>query len=197
MSQSHNSDVFSSSLYDSDIENISCLTPESHQLFTPIPDLSESQHTIDSLNPDFIRPLIPNRALIPDCLARVGPHKEKSYILYDAMVNKEFMDWWFRTHCGQSRNIKWDSGHLSLTWEGFHQVARISDGAAKVMCKRCGTILEHAQSVCRGKSMRHGTSTMGKHLKLSSCINTAKDRTQKPDITQYMRSKVSALFPLI
>ena len=130
MSQSQHSDALSSSLYDSDFENLSYLTPEGHPLFAQthnLPMSQASQRTFDSTVLEFLRPLIP--LPIPSCLQRVGPSRNKAYILYDEMVDKEFMEWWIGTHCGKNRSIKWDSAHLSQAWYGFHQVAHSSDGA--------------------------------------------------------------------
>ncbi|KAJ5851260.1 uncharacterized protein N7529_010645 [Penicillium soppii] len=63
MSQTQQS-TFSSSIYDSDLDNLETLLTE-----------------------DFLRPAIPS--LIPSCLTRVSPNRVKNYLLYDEMVYNE------------------------------------------------------------------------------------------------------------
>ena len=188
MSQSQYSDAFSSSLYDSDI-NLAYLTPENEQLAT-ISEPSTSQLAINSFDPEFLRPPIP--LLVPEGLTRVGPDRRKAFVLYNEMVDKEFMDWWIRTQHGGPSNtkIRWDSKHQSKSWDEFDQVAHSSDGAPKVMCKRCGAILEHPQSLSSGTTARQGTSTMGKHLKGTGCTKAARHRTQKSGITRFIKATV-------
>ncbi|KAJ5812290.1 hypothetical protein N7474_008591 [Penicillium riverlandense] len=58
--------------------NLSYLTP-SNQLAT----LSTSQHTIETFDPNFLRPNIP--LIAPSCLIRVRPDRRKAFVLYDKM----------------------------------------------------------------------------------------------------------------
>lgn len=85
---------------------------------------------------------------------------------------------------------------ISQSLGELDQVAHSSDGAPKVMCKRCGAILEHPQSLSSGTTARQGTSTMGKHLKGTGCTKAARHRTQKSGITQFINATVT-LYPLI
>ena len=187
MSQSQNSEVFSSSIYDSDIDNIAYLAPENGQLFTPDP--SCSQQLFDSFNTDFLRP--PPPSMIPPSLTLVGPGRKKSFALYDIEMHTEWVNWWLETGYGNSSKIRWDLVHLSDTWKQFHQVANTSDGAPKVMCKRCGQILEHPFSLKAGGTARHGTSTMLRHSKSASCLRSSNNSVQKSGLTKFVQSKVS------
>lgn len=189
MSQSQQSDSLSSSIYDSNIDNIAYLPSDAPQLLTS--DLSSSQQTFDSFDPEFLRPRPP--PLIPSSLTRVGPDRRKAYVLYDEMVYTDWVDWWLQTDFGKQSKIRWDSKHQSDVWKAFHQVANGSDGAPKVMCKRCGQILEHPQTLCQGTNMRHGTSTMNKHLKGINCRKATRSSARKSDITRFMRATVSSI----
>ena len=91
------------------------------------------------------------------------------------MSNTEWVDWWLQTDYGRRSKIKWDSTRHTAIWEYFDQVAHSTDGAPKVMCRRCAKILEHPYTMhtnAEGKEQYHGTSTMTKHLKTISCRNT-------------------------
>ncbi|EEA25085.1 hypothetical protein PMAA_062120 [Talaromyces marneffei ATCC 18224] len=50
-------------------------------------------------------------------------------------------------------------------WDSFDQVAQASDGKAKLMCKKCGGILDHPYN------NEYSTSTMARHLKGSQYCN--------------------------
>lgn len=176
MSQSQQS-FFSSSIYDGDLDN---LVLYNH----PTPELSESQETLQSVEA-FLRPAVPSQ--IPSSLTRVGPGRVKNYLLYDQMTHNEWVSWWLETGFGKKVNIPWDATHQSTTWNDFHQVAHSSDGAPKVMCKRCGQILEHPNFIREkdGRKQRQGTSTMKTHLKTIAC--TKASQSQKSDITQFLQ----------
>lgn len=186
--QYSDADGFSSSIYDGDIDNLTFLPPEnSHLLYTS--ELSVSQQTINSFDQEFLRPSAP--LTIPLSLTRVGPDRRKGYVLYENMTHSDWVDWWLQTDLGKQSRIRWDSKHHSEVWSQFDQVANASDGAPKVMCKRCGQILEHPQSLCAGTTMRHGTSSMNKHLKGINCRNSTKNKTQISGITQFIQTAVS------
>lgn len=190
MSQSQQS-IFSSSIYEGDIDSLAYVTSDTSQSFTP--DLSVSQQTLDSFDPDFLRPPLP--PTIPSSLTRVGPGRNKAYVLYDEMLHSDWVSWWLETGFGKKGNILWDSNHQSSTWNEFHQVAHSSDGAAKVMCKRCGQILEHPNFIREtkdGKKQRQGTSTMKNHLNTLACKRAAQG--QNTGITKFLRKGVG--FPL-
>lgn len=189
MSQSHQSDSLSSSIYESNIDNIAYLPSDTLQILTS--DLCGSQQTFDSFDSESLRPGHP--PLIPSSLTRVGPDRRKAYVLYDEMVYTDWVDWWLQTDFGKQSKIRWDSKHQSDVWKEFHQVANGSDGAPKVMCKRCGQILEHPQTLCQGTNMRHGTSTMNKHLKGVNCRKAIRNSARKSDITRFMRATVSSI----
>lgn len=190
MSQSQQSD-FASSLYDGDLDNLSYLTTSNH-LATP----SASQHTIETFDPDFLRPNIP--LIAPSCLIRVGPDRRKAFILYNKMSHNDWVDWWLQTDFGRKSKIKWDSTRHSEIWSHYNQVAHSIDGAPKVMCQRCGAILEHPYTVnpkAIGKVQYHGTSTMQKHLKTAGCLKS--EQGKRAEITKFLKKGVrskSALY---
>ena len=191
MSQSQFSDAYSSSLYDSEIvDNPTCLLSTDQQIFTPEP--SGSQQTFDSFDPEFLRPLPP--LTVPACLIRVGPDRRKGFVQYTDMTSDDFVRWWLQTDCGRKRRIRWDSKHQSEAWNSFEQVASGTDGAPKIMCKRCAQILEHPQTICERTGTRHGTSTMSKHLKGAGCRKAIGKQAQKQDIKRFMQDTVCFSF---
>ncbi|KAG0152748.1 hypothetical protein PDIDSM_2553 [Penicillium digitatum] len=81
------------------------------------------------------------------------------------MSHNDFVDWWLETDYGRKSKLKWDSNRHTEIWNSYHQVAQGIDGAPKVMCKRCGKILEHPYTLSpnsTGKAQYHGTSTIQK-----------------------------------
>lgn len=189
MAQSQHSDIFPSSIYD-DTESIQYLRSEHPQLFTPDP--SSSQKTLDLLDSDFLRPQPPQT--IPSSFQRVGPTRRKGYLLYNIMMHSEWVDWWIETDYGKISKIRWDAAHQSEHWKQFDQVADAVTGQPKVMCRRCGIILEHPSSFLRpGGKTRHGTSTLMKHLQTNGCQKRAKNGNQGTDITRFLRDAVSDL----
>lgn len=99
-------------------------------------------------------------ATSPPHLERVGPtRKEQPFILWTEEMNDDFCEWWLETDFGarRKRNI-FENKRTTECWKHFHQVAAISDGTPKVMCKTCNHILNHpTNSHC-------GTSLMNKHF---------------------------------
>jgi hypothetical protein len=180
MSQSQHSD-FPSSLYDGDIGNLSYLTP-SNQPATP----SGSQATFYDFQDDFLRPNNPH--LVPPSFTRVGPDRRKAFVLYDVMEHTEWVDWWLQTDYGGKSKIHWDTARQATIWSSFHQVAQITDGAPKVMCKRCEKILEHPHSIGPGQRGYQGTSTMAKHLKSASCQRST--GRKNAEITSFLKNGV-------
>ena len=89
------SDNYPSSIFeDNPLDNFTFLPSDSPQPF--IPDALYSQQTPNSTpDVDFARPPLPPS--IPDTLERVGPEKQKNYILWTEMVNNEFVVWWLKT----------------------------------------------------------------------------------------------------
>ncbi|KAJ6086552.1 hypothetical protein N7467_005466 [Penicillium canescens] len=103
-------------------------------------------------------------------LRQVGPDRRKRWILYETAQEDEFLPWWLETEYGQQLNgggrsrMKWSvMSHSAEAWEYFDQVAELSSGRPKVICRACSTLLDHPQH----KS--HGTSAMGKHQRSISC----------------------------
>lgn len=70
-------------------------------------------------------------------------------------------------------------------------MAHGTDGAPKVMCKRCGQILEHPYSLSKGsdgKDQRHGLSTIKRHLTTAGCQKANKGHNT--EITKFLRKGV-------
>jgi hypothetical protein len=91
--------------------------------------------------------------------------------------------------------MQWDAEHIAKIWKDFEQVAQITDGSPKIMCKRCCKILEHPQTPLQGGKGLHGTSTMIKHLKTGGCKRIA--TKGKTEITQFMKTVVCFLYIII
>jgi hypothetical protein len=189
MSQSQRSEDPSSSIYDSDFENLAYFIPDNAQLDTQ--DLSTSQQSLDSFDSEFIRP--PPPLTVPSSLTLVGPGRKKPFVRYDREMHTEWVNWWLETGYGKSTKIRWDSNHQTDTWQQFHQVANASNGAPKVMCKRCGQILEHPYTLRLGSTARHGTSTMLRHIKSASCLRSSQKDPQKTALIKFIQSNVSYL----
>src|SRR5271156_4146061 len=184
------SDLYSSSLYEENIPNnltypLSDIDP---QLFSP--ELSFSQQSNGSTpNPEFRQPLI-----IPSSLERVGPKRVKQYVLYKAMNRQDFIEWWIQTQHGGELNklnteekekVKWDGDGLSSdVWQHFHQVAHKNTGEPKVMCKRCGKILNHPHS------SGHGTNAMKRHWEKTKACNKA-STTNQVTLSGFLQKQVS------
>ncbi|KAJ5666470.1 uncharacterized protein N7477_008918 [Penicillium maclennaniae] len=128
MSQSQHSD-FASSLYDDEIDNLSYLAA-SNPPATP--------------SGNFLRPL---RPVVPSSFTRVGPDRRKAFVLYEKMIHNDWVEWWLETDYGRKSKINWDSTRHAQIWSHFKQVAHSLDGAPKVICERCGAILEHPYTV--------------------------------------------------
>lgn len=187
MSQSQHSDAFSSSFYNSTVaditmQDITYLASENALLFTP--DLIESQQTIDSSDTEFLQPA--PRPIVPSSLTRVGPGRSKAYVLYTRMVHEEFVQWWLETEYGRTRKLEWEAPHPSAIWEQFDQVADSVSGTAKVMCKRCGQILEHPYSLNPKSASRHGTSrNIHNHQTSQNCIMYSINKGKGTQIRYY------------
>jgi hypothetical protein len=190
MSQGQQSD-FASSLYSSEIDNLAY--PPHSNLHCSTPEPFSSQPTLDPLYSDFRRPTVP--PVVPSSLTHVGPDRRKAYVLYEKMSHDDWVEWWLQTNYGSKSVIRWDSNHQSAVWAHFNQVAHSTNGAPKVMCKRCGVILEHPSNLVstdESKRQRQGTSTMAKHLKSAACQRASKG--PRAEITRFLQKTVS-LYP--
>ncbi|KAG0153117.1 hypothetical protein PDIDSM_2076 [Penicillium digitatum] len=116
------------------------------------------------------------------------------------MSHNDFVDWWLETDLRRKSKLKWDSNRHTEIWNSYHQVAQGIDGAPKVMCKRCGKILEHPYTLSpnsTGKAQYHGTSTIQKHRKTAGCLRSEKGK--KAEITNFLQreGEVSASIPFL
>ncbi|KAJ5260978.1 hypothetical protein N7524_008611 [Penicillium chrysogenum] len=103
------------------------------------------------------------------------------------MQKKEFMKWWLDTNLGQQKELRWDAKHASDAWEGFDQVAHYSSGLPKVMCQRCGTILDHPNFNPKGAP--HGTSGIKRHRNGVNCFK-GNTRTPQRSIEQAFKDVI-------
>lgn len=126
--------------------------PIPDDLFTLDP--SSSQVTLTSIpDTELIQP-----PPIPTALERVGPDRYKSFILYNDMSKDDFLHLWLQTEQGSkqgssrvnaddgenAKTLHWDgTGNTSDIWTHFKQMAHCTAGLPKVMCERCGKVLEH------------------------------------------------------
>jgi hypothetical protein len=160
------SDVYASSSYDLDTtDTLHCLDLIPDNV---IPNLSFSQQSFTSASQsvtdsDFLRPQL----VVPSCLRHVCPDRINTYILYSEMVKDEYLKWWLQTDYGRKKFVRWDSRHQAEVWKHFDQVAKLSDGIPKVMCKRCKALIDHP-------SNGNGTSAMIKHIKGKGCQRVSK-----------------------
>lgn len=193
MSQSQPTDILSSSAYNAELESLDYLIPSNE-----IPTLSGSQYTLDTIDAPSLRSevsLRSNPLQYPPSLTQVGPNRKKAFLLYDTMVHSDFVEWWLQTDYGsrpQADKFGWDThGRNDSIWSHFHQVAHSTDGAPKVMCKRCDRVLEHPYSlrlVGNGRPTYQGTSTMAKHLRTNACLQATAGK--KTDISQFFKNRV-------
>jgi hypothetical protein len=105
------------------------------------------------------------------------------------MSHNDWVEWWLQTDYRSKSKIGWDSNHLSSVWKHYVQVAYSIDGTAKVMCKHYSTILKHPYTIKKdiyGKEGRHGTTTMIRHLKTSTCQKASGLNKQKGEISKFL-----------
>lgn len=141
------------------IEDLPYLIPDDTLSSSPLPS---SQPTFDTtFDSSSVRLRL--ATLAPENLQQIKPDRISEFILYEASMSKEFVEWWLQTEYGRKRRIHWDGKHHATCWEGFDQVANTKDGKPGVMCKRCRTVLEHPASA------HSGTSSMNKHFKGPQC----------------------------
>ena len=175
------SDHYPSSVYeDASLGSFPFLSSDGPQPL--IPGASYGQQTPASTSiTEFSQPLVP--PAIPNTLERVGPEKQKNYILWTEMVNTESVVWWLKTEFGSQmkRNI-FENKRQAECWKHFYQVAFIQDGSPKVMCKICGQILSHPANGHRG------TSSMNKHF--SQGVNCRRVAPRSQDIRRLMQERV-------
>lgn len=125
-------------------------------------DLSEPTES-QLTEPDTTQPLLPLS------IQRIGD-RLKEWALWTEMTKTEFIEWWLTTQYGtkpEAKRIHWDKkGRLSDIWTHFDQIANIYSGKPKIVCKRCGIILEHP--------VLNGTSGMHRHWKNGQCQRKSK-----------------------
>jgi hypothetical protein len=176
------SDTGPSSLYDG---TISYIPSDDFQVFTEEPLFSQ-QTVVSGSNSEFRQPL-----LIPASLERTGSGPKKPYVLYSNMTKKDFVEWWLQTQFGTQQHSKkkfrWDARQLSDVWKSFDQVAHYQTGEPKVICQRCGRILEHPQQSL------NGTTSMKRHLEGGLCQKTAIETRKQPSIQLSLQDMVLIL----
>lgn len=120
-------------------------------------------------------------------LERAGIGALSSYVLYLMEDREAFVQWWISTNYGDEDRLggqkpyDWESKTTSAKWHDFRQVAHQDTGLPKVVCKICGSVLEHPKWL--PKKVGNGTSTLGRHLK-SDRHQRCLDRSTQPKATQ-------------
>ena len=93
------------SLYNSNLDNLSYLISNPPQIFTP--NLSESQHTSESFDSEVLLSTFRHPFLAPNTLTRVGCDRRKPFILYDNIAYLGWVQWWLQTDFGKKSKICW------------------------------------------------------------------------------------------
>jgi hypothetical protein len=191
------SDAGPSSHHDGDADNLSFALSDDAYLYTPEPPSSQSTLTSVPSSP-FIRSLA---ASVPQSLERVGPDKKKNFVRYTTMTNSEFLEWWFQTTAAaegkkasksgkkdKKAEFDWDGiKNHAESWGDFDQVANIHTGIPRVMCKKCGTILDHPN--WKG----NGTKSINRHPNTEACKKAGTQKGQQAKIRQLFKSAVSTI----
>jgi hypothetical protein len=153
------SDIYSVPLSDSgELDDSSYLFSESIA-----PELSTSQ----------ITPLPPPLSVPPSLKRSTDP--AQTYVICEDKNKEQFVDWWIQTQSGHSEHQStfWDrKGQRAGIWADFEQVAHFITGQPKVMCKHCGAILNHPNSIVHtkaGTAGKQGTTALRRHLERAIC----------------------------
>ncbi|KAJ5378361.1 hypothetical protein N7509_011480 [Penicillium cosmopolitanum] len=85
-----------------------------------------------------------------------------------------------------------DLNRSSDVWQEYNQVALIKNGIPKVICKRCGTILEHLMNSLLIKKGYQGTSTIKKYLGTTNCIQAGQGKGGL-GISRFLKTKEEEL----
>lgn len=122
-------------------------------------DLESSQQTIESTPASELLP-----PMISSSLERFG----NDWIVYSEMSKEDFIFWWLQTIHGnelRERNKSfWDrSRSHSEAWNSFKQVAHTVTGDPKIVCQKCGQLLDHPSRKL------NGTTPMARHLRGEKC----------------------------
>ncbi|KAK9847933.1 hypothetical protein MYU51_017407 [Penicillium brevicompactum] len=173
------SDHYSSSIFeDTPLENLPFLPSDSVQSFPPDALYGNTSGSTPDIS--FIQS---QSVLPPKIFEHVEPLRKKSFVLWTEMVNDEFVTWWLKTEFGSriNRNLFEDKrgARTAECWKHIHQVAAISDGEPRVMCKTCDHTLTHPADGHRG------TSSMNKHYQGS--VKCRKKTPQSKDIRKLIQ----------
>ncbi|KAJ5642601.1 hypothetical protein N7490_006601 [Penicillium lividum] len=122
-------------------------------------DLESSQQTIESTPASKLL-----HPMISSSLERFG----NDWIVYSEISKEDFIFWWLQTIHGnelRERNKSfWDrSRSHSEAWNSFKQVAHTVTGDPKIVCQKCGQLLDHPSRKL------NGTTPMARHLRGEKC----------------------------
>ncbi|KAJ5742366.1 uncharacterized protein N7511_001761 [Penicillium nucicola] len=130
-------------------------------------DIDSSPTPVSRCSPSAGQPRTPSANL-----TRFAPDR-RHWVLYETAQENDFLSWWLETEYGQQLtkngqyNFRWSTeSRSSKVWRHFDQVAEVGSGRPKVVCRSCLAPLNHPH---HPHHKSHGTSTMGKHLKSTSC----------------------------
>lgn len=120
----------------------------------------------------------------------------KTYVIFEDMNKEEFVNWWIQTQSGQPTDIPkiWDrKGYRADIWADFDQVAHYISGQPKVMCKHCGAILNHPNSVIHPKSGKQGTTALRRHLTRATCKGKGKGSSLQRLLQHQVRYQINQI----
>lgn len=146
--------------------------------FPPSTETSFSQ-----LNPIFFPEPFLLTSKAPLSLKRAGFGGSSPFVLYPEMDNTQFIEWWLTTQYGDPKRMEpkkpldWARKRTSKHWKDFVQVAHEDTGRPKILCQRCGTILDHPNWNPSGPPS--GTSCLQRHLNSHTCqLRSGQSRSQ-------------------
>jgi hypothetical protein len=117
---------------------------------------------------------LPPPLSVPRSLKR-STDSAQTYVICEDMNKEQFVEWWIQTQSGHSEHQStfWDrKGQRADIWADFEQVAHFVTGQPKVMCKHCGAILNHPNSMVHtkaGTAGKQGTTALRRHLERAIC----------------------------
>ncbi|KAF7128692.1 hypothetical protein CNMCM5793_003543 [Aspergillus hiratsukae] len=160
--------------------SLSYLYADSQQVFASEP--SASQTTISAPEQQA--------SPVPPSLQFAETGRKKGWVLYTALTKDDFVNWWLETHFGQKKKLRWDGNRQSGVWKDFEQVAHHHTGLPKVMCQRCGNLIEHPNYSINGKA--NGTSSMRRHFTGDQCQKSTEKVIKQPGIKQAFQEAASS-----
>ncbi|KAJ5264515.1 hypothetical protein N7505_007308, partial [Penicillium chrysogenum] len=98
-------------------KDLSYLVPEDTFFSSPFPSSQPSFNTtLDNSS-------VPQRLALPapEALRRIKADRINEYVLCEANMSKEFVEWWLQTDYRRKKRINWDRRHHATCWDRFDQ----------------------------------------------------------------------------